>query len=67
VKENKVEEQRALLITFSGMIQGTGTPILIPISGKTDIGAENSDIRYFISDIRYNIWYNIGYPDIGVR
>jgi hypothetical protein len=26
----------------------------------------NSDIGHFISDIRYNIGYNIGGPDIGV-
>ena len=45
----------------------TGTPILIPISGCSDIGTQNYDIEHSISDIGYNIGYNIGQPDIGVQ
>jgi hypothetical protein len=42
-----------------------GTPILIPLSGRSDIGYQNSNIGPFISDIRCNIWYKMRGPDIG--
>jgi hypothetical protein len=60
-------------ISVSSRHQSTVTPILIPISRRSDIGYQNSDVGYqnsdighTISDVRYNIRYNIGGPDIGV-